>query len=249
MKSAAAKTAQAAAEITPAKRNFLRFLLSPFTPQLISSILIPLTIAGVGWYYTQWQQNLNDLKSMIDLLNDENVEKRKFGVAMFEYLLNNDRVPVEFMMQPLSFANSSSDRELLPLLEASINRAAARNTSVKAKFDLAIGQLPSRIFVHVLDINQRKCMLQLLESMKDVDKARLNVPSIIQATWSGETNELRYFKENDSERAQGIAGLFDSMGVKMTMKDLSQAWSGAKDLRPNTFEIWLGKMPMPSSCD
>ncbi len=53
------------------RRNILRFLLSPYTPQLISSILIPLTIAGVGWYYTQWQQNLNDLKSMIELLNDE----------------------------------------------------------------------------------------------------------------------------------------------------------------------------------
>jgi hypothetical protein len=236
-------------EISHAKRNYFRFLLSPFTPQLISSILIPLTIAGVGFYYTQWQQNLNDLKSMIDLLNDENVEKRKFGVAMFEYLLNNDRVPIEFMMQPLSFANSSSDRELLPLLEAAINRAASRNTAVKAKFDVAIGQLPSRVFVHVLDINQRKCILQLLESMKDVDKARLNVPSIIQANWSGETNELRYFKDFDQERAEALGGLFSSMGITMTLKDLSKAWSGAKDLRPNTFEIWLGKLPMPASCE
>jgi hypothetical protein len=236
-------------EPAPAKRGYLRILLSPITPQLISSILIPLTIAGVGFYYTQWQQNLNDLKSMIDLLNDDNVEKRKFGVAMFEYLLNNDRVPVEFMMQPLSFANSSSDRELLPLLEAAINRSAARNANVKAKFDLAIGQLPSRVFVQVLDINQRKCMLQLLESMKDVDKAQINVPSIIQATWSGETNELRYFKPFDEDRAKSLAGLFGSMGMTMTLKDLSTAWSGAKDLRPNTFEIWLGKLPLPPLCN
>jgi hypothetical protein len=229
--------------------NPLRFLLSPYTPQLISSILIPMTIAGVGWYYTQWQQNLNDLKSMIELLNDENVEKRKFGVAMFEYLLNNDKVPVEFLMQPLSFANSSSDRELLPLLESAISRASSRNAAVKEKFNLAIRQLPNRIFVHVLDLNQRKCMLSLLESMKDVDKAQINVPSIIQATWSGEVNELRYFKEDDTDRAKGIAGLFGSMGVKLTLKDLSTAWSGAKDLRPNTFEIWLGKLPLPPSCD
>jgi hypothetical protein len=244
-----AETKPHAPEMTPTKRNVFRLLLSPFTPQLISSILIPLTIAGVGWYYTQWQQNLNDLKSMIDLLNDENVEKRKFGVAMFEYLLNNDRVPVEFMMQPLSFANSSADRELLPLLEAAVSRAAASNSNVKEKFDLAISQLPSRVFIHVVDINQRKCVLGLLEQMKDVDKARINVPSIIQANWSGETNELRYFKENDSERAKTIGGLFDSMGMKMTLKDLSTAWSGAKDLRPNTFEIWLGKLPLPQACE
>jgi hypothetical protein len=243
------ETPHGKADMSSAKRNYLRVLLSPITPQLISSILIPLTIAGVGWYYTQWQQNLNDLKSMIDLLNDENVEKRKFGVAMFEYLLNNDRVPVEFMMQPLSFANSSSDRELLPLLEAATSRAAARNSNVKAKFDQAIAQLPSRVFVHVLDIAQRKCMLQLLESMKDVDKAQLNVPSIIQAKWSGESNELRYFKKDDEGRAKGIAGLFSSMGVTMDLKDLSTAWSGAKDLRPNTFEVWLGAMPLPPLCE
>ena len=28
---------------------------------------IPLTIAGTGLYYTRWQQNVNDLKTMIDL--------------------------------------------------------------------------------------------------------------------------------------------------------------------------------------
>jgi hypothetical protein len=231
-----------------ARRHWLRVLSSPFVPQLVSSILIPLTIAGVGWYYTQWQQNLNDLKSMIELLNDSNVEKRKFGVAMFEYLLNNDRVPVEFLMQPLNFANSSSDRELLPLIESAINRAAARNGSVKKKFDEAIRILPSRLFVHVLDINQRKCMLQLSEQMKDVDKAQINVPSIIQVTWSGETNELRYFNPDDEGRAQAIAGIFSTMGLQMTMKDLSKVWSGAADIRPNTFELWFGKVPLPPGC-
>ncbi len=119
---------------------------------------------------------------------------------------------------------------------------------MKEKFDLAISQLPSRVFVHVLNLDQRKCVLQVLESMKDVDKARLNVPSIIQATWSGEANELRYFKEFDKERAEALGGLFGTLGFTMTLKDLSTAWSGAKDLRPNTFEIWLGNLPLPSSC-
>ena len=36
--------------------------------QLTASIMIPLTIAGMGLYYnTRWQQNLNDLKTMIRL--------------------------------------------------------------------------------------------------------------------------------------------------------------------------------------
>ena len=46
--------------------------------QLTASIMIPVTIAGMGLYYTRWQQNLNDLKTMIDLVSDQNQERRKY---------------------------------------------------------------------------------------------------------------------------------------------------------------------------
>ena len=65
--------------------------------QVMATVMIPLTVAGTGLYYTRWQQNLTDLKTMIDLVSDENSERRKFGVAMLEYLLKNDKVPVEFV--------------------------------------------------------------------------------------------------------------------------------------------------------
>ena len=55
--------------------------------QMTASVMIPLTIAGMGLYYTRWQQNVNDLKTMIDLVSDDRVERQKYGVAMFEYLL------------------------------------------------------------------------------------------------------------------------------------------------------------------
>ena len=65
--------------------------------QLLATVMIPVSVAGTGLYYTRWQQNLNDLKTMIDLVSDQNPERRKYGVAMFEYLLKNDKVPVEFV--------------------------------------------------------------------------------------------------------------------------------------------------------
>ena len=37
-------------------------------PQIVSTALIPLTVAGVGFYYTRWQQNLSDLRTMIDMI-------------------------------------------------------------------------------------------------------------------------------------------------------------------------------------
>ena len=47
--------------------------------QLTASIMIPLTIAGTGLYFTRWQQNVNDLKTMIDLISDEKPERQKYG--------------------------------------------------------------------------------------------------------------------------------------------------------------------------
>src|SRR3954453_20526104 len=88
--------------------------------QVLATVMIPLTVAGTGLYYTRWQQGLNDLKTMIDLVSDPNAEKRKYGIAMFEYLLKNDKVPVEFVAAQLDYANSSSDKDLLPLMESAL---------------------------------------------------------------------------------------------------------------------------------
>ena len=108
-------------------------------PQIVSTALIPLTVAGVGFYYTRWQQNLSDLRTMIDMVTDQATEKRKYGIAMFEYLLKNDKVPVEFITAQLDYANSSSDRDLLPLLETAIQKAAQVNSSVNDAFQEATG--------------------------------------------------------------------------------------------------------------
>jgi hypothetical protein len=217
-------------------------------PQLLSTALIPLTVAGIGWYYTRWQQNLADLRTMIDMMTDAAPEKRKYGIAMFEYLLKNDKVPVEFITAQLDYANSSSDRDLLPLLENAIQKAASVNSSVKSAYEEATARLPSRIFVHALNDTQRPCALILLDELKDSDKAAITFPSVILAKWSGETNELRYFKGSDRKRADYLAGLFSTVGLQLTTKDLSTSWSGAQDSRPNTFEIWLGNPPLPASC-
>lgn len=217
-------------------------------PQLISTALIPLTVAGVGWYYTRWQQNLTDLRTMIDMVTDPASEKRKYGIAMFEYLLKNDKVPVEFITAQLDYANSSSDKDLLPLLDTAIQKAALVNSSVRSAYDEATARLPSRIFVHTLEDSQRPCIGILLDTMKDTDKAGLTVPAVIPVKWSGTENELRYFKSGDEKRAEILAGLFEGTGLHLKLVDLSKSWTGARDFRPNTFEVWFGSPPMPQSC-
>ena len=216
--------------------------------QVMATVMIPLTIAGTGLYYTRWQQNLTDLKTMIDLVSDENSERRKFGVAMLEYLLKNDKVPVEFVAAQLEYANSSSDKQLLPLMESALMKAADENPAVADTFRKALERLPSRLFVHAMNDQQRACIATMLLSLKDGDRAQISVPLIAQVNWDGKQHELRVLKDSDMERGQAIANMFGSLGLELKVINLTTIWDGAKKVRPNTFELWFGDAPLPTVC-
>ncbi len=216
--------------------------------QLLATVMIPLSVAGTGLYYTRWQQNLNDLKTMIDLVSDQNPERRKYGVAMFEYLLKNDKVPVEFVAAQLSYANSSADKELLPLMEQALLKASAENAAVADTFRLALERMPSRIFVHAMTEKQRACMTFLMAKVKDTDRTNIVLPAFARATWSGEGHELRAFRSSDLQRANDLAKILTNVGLPVTVKDLSAVEGSAAKARANTFELWFGKAALPASC-
>jgi hypothetical protein len=216
--------------------------------QLLATVMIPLSVAGTGLYYTRWQQNLNDLKTMIELVSDPSAEKRKYGVAMFEYLLKNDKVPVEFVAAQLAYANSSADKELLPLMEQALIKASAVNAEVEETFREALERMPSRLFVHTTDEKQRLCARSLVAKMKDTDRSGLIIPSFGRATWSGINHEIRVFRATDTGRAGELAKLFRDVGLPVDVKDLSGSEGAAAKARPNTFELWFGKAPIPASC-
>ena len=216
--------------------------------QMTASIMIPLTIAGTGLYYTRWQQNVNDLKTMIDLVSDDKPERQKYGIAMFEYLLKNDKVPVEFVAAQLEYANNASDPQLLSSMERALTKAAEQNTRVQAVFTEAVARLPSRIFVNVMNEQQRACFSKLLMSLKDNDEAMITVPSISLAKWDGKVNEIRAMKDEDVEKAEKIATWLRGLGFEIEVVNLTNRWSGAKKVRPNTFEIWFGDKDLPPVC-
>ncbi len=216
--------------------------------QLLATVMIPLSVAGTGLYYTRWQQNLNDLKTMIDLVSDQNPERRKYGVAMFEYLLKNDKVPVEFVAAQLSYANSSADKELLPLMEQALFKASAENPQVAETFKLALERMPSRIFVHAMNDKQRECMGTLLAKVKDTDRTNIVIPGFARATWSGDAHELRVFRDTDLQRGNELAKILRDVGLPIVLKDLSAVGGSATKARANTFELWFGTSALPASC-
>ena len=176
------------------------------------------------------------------------MERQKYGVAMFEYLLKNDKVPVEFVAAQLEYANNASDPQLLSAMERALTKAAEQNASVQAVFTEAVARLPSRIFVNVMNEQQRACFSKLLMSLKDNDEALITVPSISLSKWDGKVNEIRAMKDEDVAKAETIATWLRGLGFEIEVVNLTNRWSGAKKVRPNTFEIWFGDKDLPPAC-
>lgn len=218
------------------------------TLQVLSVILVPLTVAGTGWYWTRWQQGVNDIKSMIDLVTDKSPEKQKYGIAMFEYLAKNGKVPVEFLAAQIDFAATAENAELLPMLEAAIINAAKENPEVADAYAVALARRPSRVFIHVPSDMTYKCLVTLRESFKDVDKAKIRFPAVRKYEGYANSNqELRYFHIEDKERAAQISRLFGTLGLDLPVKDLSGTqW--AANLAPNSYELWFSGKVIPQLC-
>jgi len=216
--------------------------------QTLAVVLVPLTVAGMGWYWTRWQQNVNDLKSMIDLVTDKSPEKQKYGIAMFEYLAKMDKVPVEFVAAQIEYVTSAENPELLPMLEVAIINASKENPALADAYRVARERRPSRVFLHVPNEQIYACIVKLRDSFKDGDKAAIRFPAVRKFAGFADSNqELRFFHAEDQARAGQIAGLFATLGLELTVKDLS-ATQWAASNAPNSYELWFSGKAIPSIC-
>jgi len=216
--------------------------------QMLAVVLVPLTVAGMGWYWTRWQQNVNDLKSMIDLVTDKSPEKQKYGIAMFEYLAKNGKVPVEFVAAQVDYVTSAENPELLPMLEVAIMNASKENPALADAYREARERRPARVFVHVPNERVYACLVKLRDSFKDGDKAAVLFPAVRKFAGFADSNqEIRFFHPDDRARAEQIAGFFGTLGLELAVKDLSGSQWAASNA-PNSYELWFSGRTMPSIC-
>jgi hypothetical protein len=192
---------------------------------------------------------VNDLKSMIDLVTDQSPEKQKYGIAMFEYLAKNGKVPIEFLAAQIDYATSAENPELLPMLEVAIMNASKENPELADAYSAARARRPSRVFLHVPNERIYACLVKLRDSFNEGDKAAIRFPAVRKFAGFADSNqELRYFHSEDRERAGQIAGLFATLGLELEVKDLSSTpWSQGN--APNSYELWFSGRSIPPACE
>ena len=213
---------------------------------MLSIVLVPLSVAGMGWYWTQWQQSVNDLKSMIELVTDKSPEKQKYGIAMFEYLAKNGKVPVEFLAAQIDYATSAENHELLPMLEVAI-QAPPRSIRSRRRLPGRTSRRPSRVFIHVPNDEIYACLVRLRDGFKDGDKASIvsrpcassrATPTPTRSCASSTRRKAarqadRWPVRHSGSRARGEGHVGDS-------------WSRTN--APNSYELWFSGNPLPRIC-
>jgi len=238
-----------AAELRTRSRKFAvnRASWIPFL-HMLSILLVPLIVAGMGWYWSRHQQGVEDLKSMIDLITDPSPERQKYGIAMFEFLAKNGRMPIEFIEAQVDYATSAENHELLPMLELALQNAARENPQVANAYRLALERGPARVFAHVPSEQASACLSRLHDSLREADKATILFPAVrISQTYSGSNTEIRFFHAEDGERARKVAKLFGALGLNLKIKDMSSTeW--ALTTRPNSYELWTNGGALSRAC-
>lgn len=185
---------------------------------------------------------------MIDLVTDKSPEKQKYGIAMFEYLAKNGKVPMEFLAAQIDYATTAENHELLPMLEVAVQAAAKENSDVAEAYRVALERRPARVFIHVPNDEIYNCLVLLRDAFKDADKAAVRFPAARKFQGYANSNqEPRFFHEEDEPRARQIANLFGTLGLELAVKDISKT-SWARTNARNSYELWFNGTPLPRIC-
>ena len=198
--------------------------------KMLSIVLVPLTVAGMGWYWTRWQQNVNDLKSMIDLVTDKSPEKQKYGIAMFEYLRQERQGAGRVLRSADRLRHDGCEPRASCPCSRSRSRARRRKTPTWRKPIASrwSGGL-ARVFIHVPNDDTYTCLVRLREAFEVGDKAGVIFPAELRkyAGYADSNQELRFFHAGDKPRADQIVSLFGTLGLELTVKDISTTPVGA----------------------
>ena len=134
------------------------------------------------------------------------------------------------------------------MLEVAIQNASKDNSDVAEAYRVALERRPARVFVHVPSDDVYNCLVRLREAFKDIDKASVIFPAVRKFQGAANSNqELRFFHVDDRTRADAIANLFGTLGLQLSVKDISGTeW--ARTNAPNSYELWFNGKPMPKIC-
>jgi len=210
----------------------------------ITSIIISIVIAAVGWWINsqqskqtdrilkqqiiteQDQRNADRVAMLLPSLASENKIERRMGFALVEHFQQMKQLP----------------EEVLPLLKqywtiegiTTIQKEAQNNDQLNEqdKINGGIAALFPRIYIHIFNVAQRKVAQKY---SRILENANFFVPRIQKVSTGPQTIELRYFHETEANEAKRIVDLLQDNGLEVIEKYIS----GYENIQARHFELWF----------
>jgi hypothetical protein len=207
---------------------------------VIAGIVIPVVIAGTGWYISDKQQELAKAQQEADRvaillpsLASQNPQERELAFSLVNYYQSNNQLP-NAVMPILSSVWGAEDRTGdASDTPTQVSLTTARVSDAENK----VAQLLPRVYFHIASNSQRE-MARNLEAK--LESSGFIVPGIQNVGNGPENSEVRYFwtQHGEAEEAQEIGEKLKEFGLEQLVVRFIPGYEDAR-IRPRHYELWI----------
>lgn len=120
--------------------------------------------------------------------------------------------------------------------QAARTAPAAQREEWQRQHEAARDMIPVTVYIHIVREDQREVARRAAGRLEE---RGFSVPGIEHLDIQRTSSVIRYFDAGGREEAARISGALGDAECTVTPEDAS-GWSGARNARPRTYEIWYG---------
>ncbi len=209
---------------------------------VLAGIVIPVAIAGTGWYISaqqskqaKAQQDADRVAILLPSLASQNTQERALAFALVGHYKSKGQLPDEVypILAQVWRPAERTDERGEPIQVASGRKAS--------EAEVRAASLVPRVYFHIVDERQRSIARRLEDGL---EKAGYLVPGIQRVKEGPSTPEIRYFRRQGEEpgEAKKIAERLQALGLKGAAAKYIPGYENV-NIRPRHYELWLSPTP------
>ncbi|MCB1493047.1 MAG: hypothetical protein KDJ77_14825 [Rhodobiaceae bacterium] len=208
-----------------------------------AKVMLAVVAAMIGYYFSFNKQQNDDIKLIVDMVSDNNAQKRILGAEVAKQYLDDKRIPDAIFVAIYRYANLGEEDGLRNAVNAAASESAKSDTDLGKALIAAEQSLPARVYFHIRSADTRQ-HYQDVESILSTkiltDGTSIIVPGIELVEGKQSQSELRCFRKSECETyGTELVSLLNDAGAQVALKDLSARYENAQNIRPKHFEAWF----------
>lgn len=218
---------------------------------LIAKLLLPVVIAGGGFWFTMHEdgikatqekndhttdvarQQLERDTGYIRMLVSTNEKERELGLKIIEGRQQHGDFSQDLVPVLLPFYNGRPSAQSTQTARGILKTAATQNQEIKKKIDEQPSNTEPTVYLQIAREEQRAEAVKLQDQLT---KANFTVEDIDLPKGPTVNTYVRYFSEGGKENADKILAIMKTMGF-----NVEEQFVHGNQAPPNQLEVWIGQ--------